>query len=73
MDFKETITKVAEDINDGTLSEEKAKEIILNLFDVISSEAKLICELVGGESKCSYRYKDILTCKSIRNCQMCGN
>jgi hypothetical protein len=51
-------------------------EEALRIHDVVSvrvNEVKLICEHRHGVESCAYKYKDVYTCKHLRNCEMCGN
>ena len=72
--MKEEIDNILEGfhLNEYDLLEVRKK--LLNLFSVSVNEVKLICgHTNGGVDGCSYKHKDVYTCKYLRNCDVCGN
>jgi hypothetical protein len=72
-DMKEKIREILVKHSDNKKANDRIEAELLDLFSVRVNEVKLICEHQHGVESCGYKYKDVYTCKHLRNCEMCGN
>lgn len=71
--MKEKIGEILIKHSDKNKSNSSIETELLDLFIVNINEVKLICEHQHGIETCGYKYKDVYTCKYLRNCDVCGN
>ena len=73
--MEEQIFKLLRENRIGHAKAHYLKHELISIFKAEQRlrEPKLICNHSQGIESCDYKFKDVYSCKVLRNCDVCGN